>query len=58
MGSAIRYNFFIFKEKIKKISTSIRAKGKDITSLQLLKTGAHRQKLETTSSCINSIYFQ
>jgi hypothetical protein len=39
MGPAIRYNFFIFKEKIKKIFTSIRAKRKDITSLLLFKIG-------------------
>ena len=28
-GPAIRYNLFIFKEKIKRISTAIGAKGRD-----------------------------
>jgi len=37
MGPAIRYNLFIFKGKIKRISTSIRAKGKDLAFLPLSK---------------------
>jgi hypothetical protein len=30
---AIRFNLFVFKEKTKRISTSIRAKGRDMASL-------------------------
>ena len=38
MGPALRCNLFVFKEKTKRISTSIRAKERDRASLLLLKT--------------------